>query len=222
MKCPVCCENFSGERCPHCGMRISGSQQPLFSGEDAGPVVRNGKVSLAALERRQESGRRTRRVLLTIVGVFVVIVLLGFLPLLLNTASPVPEPVRAEDQADAWITNLELDLEQWAQDSGKNAIFFYMEDPECINGVLDQEGLLHLAEQAAAGDTDALAAWYEAEDLCRNFYDECRVQLDDMGQAELPLTAWLADADSGELLLGVDLYDIWYSYYDELLNEPVE
>ena len=58
--------------------------------------------------------------------------------------------------------------------------------------------------------------------LCRNFYDECRVQLDDMGQAELPLTAWLADADSGELLLGVDSYDIWYSYYDELLNEPVE
>lgn len=43
-----------------------------------------------------------------------------------------------------------------------------------------------------------------------------------MGQAELPLTAWLADADSGELLLGVDSYDIWYSYYDELLNEPVE
>ena len=236
MKCPVCCESFTGTRCPHCGMRISGSEDRLFSGEQPRPasrqavrtaqkqpVRRNGKISLTALERRRTAGRKSQRVLLGMVGIFVAIIVISFLPLLLKEESftPEPEPVApaSENVYDAPYANLELELEDWAASEGLDTIFFYMEDEEVMNGSLYLPEAMSLAEQAASGDGAALERWNEMATECLTFYQDARQQMDDLGRSRVLLNVWLADSDSGDLLLSVDQDGIWYNYYEDLLAE---
>ena len=188
MKCPVAAKFFRGA-VPIAACASAGHSSRCSPVRMPARWFETERFSLVALERRQSpaaepGGAADNR------SVFVVIVLLQFPSSAFEYSFAGAGTGGAEDQADAWITNLELDLEQWAQDSGKNAIFFYMEDPECINGALDQEGLLHLAEQAAAGGYRCAGGLVRSGRSVPEFLHECRVQLDDMGQAELPLTAW--------------------------------
>ncbi len=245
VKCPVCCENFSGERCPHCGMRVGKNlESRLFSGESSfsaqkvpeRPVQktpvrlqqnapmraanRRGKVSLAALERRQEAGRKTRRAMLWVVGISVTIMLLSLLSALFEESSmaPQPEEVPADSYVyDSTYTDLEIAMEDWAADRSWDALFFYVEEDDTMNGSLYLEDLELLAEQAAAGDEEALARWQEAEDQCEVFYEASREYLDDDGRGKMLLTAWLSDYESGNLVLAMDEDGIWYSYYEDLV-----
>lgn len=236
MKCPVCCEVFTGERCPHCGMRVSGSEERLFSGEQPRPasrqaarpmqkqpVRRSGKISLAALERRQEVDRKSRRLLLWVVGLFLVVMVASFLPLLLkeNSFVPQPEPVApaSEIAYDSPYDHLETEMENWAAENGWDTLFFYMEEDDVMNGSLSLADVAALAESAAAGDEAALARWNEAADQCASFYQAAREKMDAVGRTKMPLNAWLSDEDSGELVLAMDEDGVWYSYYEELLAE---
>lgn len=227
MKCPVCCESFTGDRCPHCGMRVSGSEERLFSAEPsrpaARPVRRDGKISLAAWERRQAANRNSRRVLSWVAVLFVVMVAASFLPMLLQDEGfgPEPEPVAPASEVvyDSPYEDLEWDLEEWAAQEGWDTLFFYMPEDEIMNGSLHLEEVQALAESAAAGDADALDRWGRAEEQCAAFYQAARAQMDALGRTKMPLNAWLADADSGELVLAMDESGVWYSYYEELRDQ---
>ena len=238
MKCPVCCESFTGTRCPHCGMRISGSEDRLFSREQPRPasrqavrtvqkqpVRRTGKISSQEWARRQKAStdRTGSRILIGVIICFMIFMLAQLISAAVEVSSeaPQPEPVApaSENVYDSPYANLELELEDWAASEGLDTMFFYMEDEEVMNGSLYLPEAMALAEQAAAGDGAALERWNEMATECLTFYQDARQQMDDLGRSRMPLNVWLADSDSGDLLLSVDQDGIWYNYYEDLLAE---
>lgn len=238
VKCPVCCESFTGTRCPRCGMRVSGSEDRLFSGEQPRPasrqavrtvqkqpVRRTGKISSQEWARRQQAAadRTDNRVFIGVIVFLMVVVIAKAIPLIMAevSAAPQPEPVAPASEIvyDSPYTGLELELEDWAASEGLDTLFFYMEDEEVMNGSLYLPEAMSLAEQAAAGDGAALERWNEMAAQCLTFYQDARQQMDDLGRSQMPLNVWLADSDSGDLLLSVDQDGIWYNYYEDLLAE---